>query len=122
MTIAAYNVIIDYLLLIVNYGGFTMLHLDTLLLKTISGSEMYGHQIIAELDRKSNGYFKIKTGTIYPLLQSLENRKLLVSHTAQHLGRERKFYKITAAGDKYLNSEMLKWQEYANAVNCIFEK
>ena len=99
-----------------------MLHFDTLILKTLSGEEMYGHQILAELDSRSNGYFKIKTGTIYPLLQSLEKRKYIVSHTAQHLSRERKFYRITTAGEEYLNCEILKWQEYTNAVNCVLEK
>lgn len=98
-----------------------MIHLDTLILKLLSEQEMYGHQVIAELDNRSNGYFKAKTGTIYPLLQSLEERKLVTSFSAQLYGRERKFYKITSAGREYLNAEISKWCEYSDTVNKIFE-
>lgn len=98
-----------------------MPHLDTLILKLLSEQEMYGHQVIAELNSRSNGYFKAKTGTVYPLLQSLEEKKFVTSYTAPIYGRERKFYKITPAGKDYLLTEISHWREYSDTVNKIFE-
>jgi len=39
---------------------------------------MYGYQIIKELERRSQGYFKFKEGTLYPALHRLERAGLIV--------------------------------------------
>lgn len=49
---------------------------DSLLLYLISQQPMYGYQIIKELERKSQGYFKFKEGTLYPALHRLERAGL----------------------------------------------
>jgi PadR family transcriptional regulator PadR len=36
---------------------------------------MYGYEIIKELEKKFSGYWKPKTGTIYPALEKLEKNK-----------------------------------------------
>jgi len=41
--------------------------IDSLLLCLISQQPMYGYQIIKELETKSQGYFKFKEGTLYPV-------------------------------------------------------
>ena len=42
------------------------INIDSLLLCLISQQPMYGYQIIKELESKSQGYFRLKEGTLYP--------------------------------------------------------
>ena len=53
-------------------GSTTML-----VLKLLDGQDMYGYQMIEELARRSERAFALKTGTLYPLLHSLEDKALM---------------------------------------------
>lgn len=98
------------------------IRLDTLILKILSSNKMHGHQIISELKEQSDSFFNLHTGTVYPLLHSLEKRGLISSHTALISNRERKVYSITQAGTAYLDGEILKWHDYCHAVEKIISK
>ena len=52
-------------------GSTTML-----VLKLLDGQDMYGYQMIEELSRRSERAFALKTGTLYPLLHSLEEKSI----------------------------------------------
>lgn len=56
-------------------GSTTML-----VLKLLDGQDMYGYQMIEELSRRSERAFALKTGTLYPLLHSLEEKELIISY------------------------------------------
>ena len=43
-----------------------------LLMKLLEQQDMYGYQMIEELRRRSDHTFDLKSGTLYPLLHSLE--------------------------------------------------
>ena len=62
-------------------GSTTML-----VLKLLDGQDMYGYQMIEELARRSERAFALKTGTLYPLLHSLEEKELvaLPAHALPH--------------------------------------
>jgi DNA-binding PadR family transcriptional regulator len=49
------------------------------LLLLLSEKPMYGYEIIRELEKRFAGYWKPKTGTIYPALERLEENKLVTS-------------------------------------------
>lgn len=87
-----------------------------LVLRLLSEKDMYGYEIIDSLEQRSNNVFQLKAGTLYPLLHSLENQKLLCSYENQANGRTRKYYSITKAGRKYLTAKTDEWHEYAGAV------
>lgn len=95
------------------------IRLDALILKILLSSKMHGHQIISELREQSDNFFNLQTGTVYPLLQSLEKRGLISAQTALISKRERKVYSITQAGIAYLDDEILKWHDYYHAVEKI---
>jgi len=68
---------------------------ESLLLCLVGQQPMYGYQIIKELGRRSQGYFKFKEGTLYPALHRLEKAGLIVGKW-QMLpgGRQRRYYYI----------------------------
>jgi PadR family transcriptional regulator PadR len=44
---------------------------------------MYGYEIIQELDVLSDGYYKLKEGTLYPVLYRLEDSGWIESNTSR---------------------------------------
>src|SRR5580693_1974702 len=76
-----------------------------------------GYQIIQELDERSHGAWRPSPGSVYPVLQQLEDEGLVVSTTAD-VGR---LYRITETGTAYVEahrSDMgVPWEDAANAVS-----
>jgi DNA-binding PadR family transcriptional regulator len=83
---------------------------------------MYGYQIIKELDRKSQGYFKFKEGTLYPALHRLERAGLILGKWQMlSNGRQRRYYSITDKGHKVLVAKRSQWQDFFTAMNLIIQ-
>ena len=95
---------------------------DSLLLYLISQQPMYGYQVINELERRSQGYFKFKEGTLYPVLHRLEREGLILGKwQVLPSGRQRKYYYITAKGSHALVEKRGQWQDFLVAMNLIIQ-
>ena len=91
-----------------------------LVLALLKQREMYGYEIIEELDRRSENAFRLKEGTLYPILHTLERDRLVTAREAQTpAGRTRRYYRITAAGLRSLEEREREWNAYARAVTAI---
>jgi PadR family transcriptional regulator PadR len=95
---------------------------DSLLLYLINNQPMYGYQIIKEIEKRSNGYFLFKEGTLYPALHRLE-REGLIRGKWQKLasGQERRYYHIQEKGQKVLNERLETWNDFSRAVNMVMQ-
>lgn len=68
---------------------------------------MYGYEIIRELEKRFSGFWKPKTGTIYPALEKLEKEGLLGSRTEfREGGPDRVHYALTDKGNTSLSESM----------------
>jgi len=94
---------------------------NILVLKLLAAKDMYGYQIIEELSQKSEETFRLKTGTLYPLLHGLENNGMVTSYDTTADGRIRKYYKITNKGKKLLAEKEEEWAAYTRAVGLVLE-
>jgi len=95
---------------------------DSLLLSLIGQQPMYGYQILKELERRSQGYFKFKEGTLYPALHRVEKAGLIVGKW--HMlpsGRQRRYYYLTDKGHRLLVEKMSQWQDFLTAMNLIIQ-
>jgi len=83
---------------------------------------MYGYQIIKELKRRSDGYFKFREGTLYPALHRLEADRL-VKGSWQRLpsGKERRYYQLTEKGLRLLEEKVAEWRGFSSAVNMVMQ-
>ena len=88
--------------------------LDLCVLHAISKSESYGYKIISDLQ----GIIDISESTLYPILKRLEAGGHLTTRTAEHSGRLRRYYKITASGLEKLRSG----REDLLEINSIYKK
>ncbi len=80
------------------------------LLLLLSEKPMYGYEIIRELEKRFAGYWKPKTGTIYPALDRLEENKLVTSRVEfREEAPDRRHYALTEKGQVELASTMAYW-------------
>jgi DNA-binding PadR family transcriptional regulator len=76
--------------------------------------EIYGLGIIEELAR--HGY-KLIPGTLYPTLAKMEKERFLASETRTVNHKQRKYYRITPVGKRYLEKIKSKIRElYAEVI------
>lgn len=93
---------------------------DSLLLYLIGQQPMYGYQIIRELEKRSQGYFQLREGTLYPALHRLEKSGLILGKwQTLPSGRQRRYYYITEKGQRLLVVKMSQWQDFLTAMNLI---
>lgn len=93
---------------------------ETLILSLLSRKPMYGYGLIKELEVMSSGIFKLKEGTLYPILHSLEKKKLVESYWEEKEGqRKRKYYRITDKGKKELADKKKEWQIFSNTIDKV---
>lgn len=91
-----------------------------LVLALLKQGEMYGYQIIEELDRRSEHVFQMKEGTLYPILHALEKDKCLSSYQQEApTGRVRKYYRLTRRGKKLLDDKRAEWGAFQQGVDSV---
>mgnify|MGYP000494289367 CR=1 FL=1 len=72
-----------------------------LVLGVLEEKEMYGYQIIKELEQRSETVFSLKEGTLYPILHVLEQDGFLEAYWEDtSSARKRRFYRITKKGGR----------------------
>jgi PadR family transcriptional regulator, regulatory protein PadR len=72
--------------------------LDAIVLQLLSKKSMCGYEVIMAIKKSYGVYFG--ASTIYPMLSSLENKKLVESRWTAGCGRPKKNYSLTVEGQK----------------------
>lgn len=72
----------------------------------------YGYKIIKSMEDLSDGRLNIMEGTMYILLKSLQNQKLVRSYWGPSTkgGPPRRYYEITKLGKKMLKIGIAEWE------------
>ena len=81
--------------------------LDVCVLAAIKNEDSYGYQIIKDM----KPYLELSESTLYTILKRLEGANMLTVRTAEHGGRLRKYYHITADGLKRIEEFKADWKE-----------
>ncbi len=95
--------------------------LEIIVLKMISIQPTYGYQLLSDMDLQSGGLFKIKEGTLYPILYRLEDDGMIQSHWSIPKDKDvsKKYYVITDQGKDILAELIELWSKYDGAVSHI---
>lgn len=98
----------------------TIDHTELLLLTLLEKEDMYGYQIISELEKRSEHIFTMKEGTLYPVLHGLWKSGAVECYEAEATaGKKRKYYHITRKGREVLKEEEAAWNSYAKGVEAV---
>lgn len=96
-------------------------HIATLVLAILNDRPRHGYDIMRIVSERTGGVFELGQGTIYPLLYSLEEQRLICSKTRLVAGRCRRVYCLTAAGRRSCKRRKTQWQLFREAMNSVLE-
>ena len=89
--------------------------LEVCVLSVIRDEESYGYKIISELEP----YIKISESTLYPILRRLEMSEAVTTHSVEHNGRLRKYFRITDKGRAKISEFIDDMEEFERISNFI---
>ena len=85
-----------------------------MVLRLLAEKPMYGYQVVKELQARSDGYFDLEQGTLYPALHRLEKDDFVESHwEVVKDGPSRKYYHITDKGRVELEKSTQQWSDFS---------
>lgn len=91
--------------------------LDLLILKSLALGEMHGLGISRRIAQITGGAFDVKPGSLFPALHRLEEAGWLSSAWGESENNRRaKFYKLTRAGQRQLQTEAAEWNRISLAI------
>ncbi|MFK7846719.1 MAG: PadR family transcriptional regulator [Rhodothermales bacterium] len=86
-------------------------------LTILASGDNYGYAIIQRVKTLTGEQIKWTTSTLYPVLHSLENKGLLESYwQSSEGGPRRKYYQLTAKGQKVMQQEKQQWLDVHTAL------
>jgi len=96
--------------------------LDVLILKSLALQELHGIGISRRISQMTNGAFEVKPGSLFPALHRMEDAGWLTSTWGEsETNRRAKFYSLTKAGKKQLQSETERWERISLAMAAALE-
>jgi PadR family transcriptional regulator PadR len=82
-------------------------------------TEQYGYTLRKAL---ADDGLAIDEGTLYPLLRRLETQGLLVSQWREEDKRNKRFYRLSAAGEQILTQLLEEWQDINTSLNRMLQE
>ena len=63
----------------------------------------------------------ISESTLYPVLRRLMKEGYLETYDQQHMGRNRRYYRLTEAGKEKYREYVKEWDEFSDKVSDILK-
>lgn len=94
--------------------------LDAIVLAVVSKEEegTYGYKITQDVRRA----IEISESTLYPVLRRLQKDGYLFVYDRECGGRNRRYYRITEAGEVKLKEYKIAWETYSANITSLFER
>jgi transcriptional regulator len=96
--------------------------LDLLILNTLAPGPRHGWAISQRIQQVSKDSVEVQKGSLYPALHRLERRGFIKAEwRASENNRRAKYYELTRAGRKQLDTERRNWQRLTAVVAEVLE-
>ena len=96
--------------------------LDMLILKAVSLGSLHGYGVLLRIQQISKDRLEIQQGSLYPALYRLEHQGWITSEWGESENkRQAKYYRLTAAGKRKLQTEAEKWNRMADVIAGILQ-
>ena len=91
--------------------------LDLLILKALVSEQRHGLGISKRIEQITNGTFHVKPGSLFPALHRMEEAGWLASFWGESENNRRaKYYRLTKAGLRQLETEQEEWGRISLAI------
>jgi transcriptional regulator len=96
--------------------------LDLIVLKLLRAGPANGWELTQSIQVVSKGMLDVNYGSLYPALRRLEARGWVKAHwAASENNRRARYYELTTAGRKQLDTERAAWEKFSQALGLILE-
>lgn len=96
--------------------------LDMMVLKSLALTELHGLGISRRIEQITKGTFQVKPGSLFPALHRMEEQGWLASSWGESENNRRaKFYRLTKAGHRQLETETERWSRISVAIARALE-
>ena len=94
--------------------------LEMLILKMLSHEDMYGYQMINEMNMRGKGLIDIKAGSLYgPIYRLIGKNYISENKVLVGKRRTRVYYHLEPLGVEYLNTMLEVYSKVTEGVNLI---
>jgi PadR family transcriptional regulator, regulatory protein PadR len=91
-----------------------------LILKAVSLAPLQGYGVLLRIQQISKGHLEIQQGSLYPALYRREHLGWITSEWGEsENNRKAKYYHLTAAGKRRLQTEAEKWNRMTDVIGGI---
>jgi|SRR5262245_32874923 len=91
--------------------------LDLLVLKALALGPLHGLGVSRRIEQITKGTFQVKPGSLFPALHRMEEAGWLKSSWGESENNRRaKYYRLTKAGERQLETETADWQRISLAI------
>ena len=96
--------------------------LDLIILKVLALEKMHGLGISRRIEQVTKGTFQVKPGSLFPALHRMEEQGWVASTWGESENNRRaKYYRLTKAGRRQLESETKRWDRISIAIARALE-
>jgi len=93
---------------------------ETLILALLQERDRHGYELAKLIERRSDGALTFHVASLYPTLYRLERRGLIQGRWVERPGvRRRRFYRLTAEGQRTLDAQRRSWRAFFTALNRV---
>jgi transcriptional regulator len=96
--------------------------LHLLVLRTVELQPLHGVGIAGRIRQVTRGTFEVGAGSLFPALHRLEQEGLIEGSWGEtDEGRRARFYRLTSAGARRLETEKKNWNRIVFAISQVLE-
>ncbi|MCI9524618.1 MAG: helix-turn-helix transcriptional regulator [Erysipelotrichaceae bacterium] len=89
--------------------------LDACVLAILHQSDAYGYKLTQEVKK----IIDVSESTLYPVLRRLTRDGCLETYDEEHMGRNRRYYRLTDKGKNQYLFYVSEWCEFRDRINTI---
>ena len=93
---------------------------EMIVLALLEDRARHGYELAKMIGTQSESKLQFHVASLYPTLYRLERRGLIQGRWIERAGvRRRRFYRLTAEGQKTLNAQRRSWNTFFAALNRV---
>lgn len=97
--------------------------LEMMILRTLKRQPLHGYALARHIKRNSHDLLQIEEGSLYPALQRLLKGELVRAEWGiSSTNRRVRIYKVTAAGAKYLEREVSRFERMLEGITRVLAR
>jgi PadR family transcriptional regulator PadR len=94
---------------------------ELLILAILEEESRHGYEIGKQIELRSRGNIVFHISSLYPVLIRMQNRGWISGRWVEGQGRRRRFYHLTARGERVLIEQRREWRTFAGAVEEVIK-